>query len=171
MFKLVLTGLWVCAITLGSVYLSVQMTMAPAATDGAAAKKNTQVAQGEMITVPVIAEGKVAGYFLARISYIIDKDKVTNTDLPMTALVTDELFSLLIGNKMIDVANTASFDLNAFRSQIKDGLNRRLNNELITDVLVEQLDYLSKDDTRDHSPDSSKLSKTPVKIVEGTAVN
>lgn len=171
MFKLVLTGLWVCAITLGSVYMSIQMTMAPTAADGDAAKKNTELTQGEMITVPVIAEGKVAGYFLARISYMVDKDKLPNTDLPITALMTDELFSLLIGNKMVDIANTASFDLNAFRSHIKDGLNKRLDNEPITDVLVEQLDYLSKEDTRDNSPDSKKLSKTPVKIVEGAAVN
>lgn len=170
MFKLVLTGLWVCAITLGSVYMSIQMTMAPPASDGDAAK-NTELNQGEMITVPVIADGKIAGYFLARISYMIDKDKLQKSDLPMTALMTDELYTLLIGNKMIDVANTTSFDLNAFRSHIKDGLNKRLQDELITDVLVEQLDYLSKEDTRDNSPDSKKLSKTPVKIVEGSAVN
>ena len=170
MLKLVLTGLWVCAITLGSVWLSVQMTTAPA-DDGDAGKKNTELAQGEMITVPVISGGKIAGYFLTRVSFMIDKDKVPETEVPFNALVTDEVYSLLIGNKMVDVNNVASFDLSAFRNHIKDGLNKRLDNELVTDVLVEQLDYLAKEDTRDNSPDQNNLNKTPVKIVEGTAVN
>lgn len=170
MIKLVLTGLWVCAVTLGSVYLSIYLATAPASSDGAESR-NTELAPGEMITVPVIADGKVSGYFLTRVSFMIDKEKAIETDLPLNALVTDELFTLLIGNKLIDVANTAAFDLNGFRAQIKDDLNKRLNAEVITEVLVEQLDYLSKDDTRDNSPDAKKLNKKPVTIVEGAAVH
>ncbi|MDI7863429.1 hypothetical protein MRS76_15845 [Rhizobiaceae bacterium n13] len=170
MIKLVLTGLWVCAVTLGSVYLSIYLATAPVGEAGAE-NRNTELVPGEMITVPVISDGKVAGYFLTRISFTIDKEKVVDGSLPLNALVTDELFTLLIGNKVIDIANTSAFDLNGFRTQVKQDLNKRLGGDVITEVLVEQLDYLSKDDTRNNSPDAKKLNKKPVTIVEGAAVN
>lgn len=45
MLKLLLTGVWVCAVTLGAVYFSVQMATAPAP-DEAGAKGQLATGQG-----------------------------------------------------------------------------------------------------------------------------
>lgn len=167
MLKLVLTGLWVCVITLGAVYASVWMATAPAPDPDAAKKQNQEFVKGESINIPIISNDQVSGYFLTRISFMMNKDKVKDIKLPLTEMTTDELFSLLVGNKAIDIANVSSFDLPAFRENIKKSMNERLGGDYVADVLVEQLDYLSKDEVRADGGSPVKKNMKPVKIIPG----
>lgn len=167
MLKLLLTGVWVCAVTLGAVYFSVQMATRPPVTEEAK-KPETETIKGEAITVPLIADGAIKGYFLSRISFIVDKEKVKDGHPPTTEVMTDELFTLLVGNQMVDIGNVSSFNVDAFREAIKTDLNKKLGEGIITTVLVEQLDYLSKDDIR--SSGSGGRAPKSLKIVEGEAV-
>ncbi|SMC84874.1 flagellar basal body-associated FliL family protein [Rhizobium sp. RU36D] len=169
MMKLLLTGIWVCVVTLGTVYASVYMATRPPVDEEALRKDKLQLVKGESITVPMISNGAVTGYFLGRISFMMDKEKIKNVELPMTELMTDELFTLLVGNKMIDIANTGAFDVAAFREAIKTDMNKRLGEGFVEEVLVEQLDYLAKQDTRTGDASSAPPPK-PVTIVEGQPV-
>ncbi|MFB9950196.1 hypothetical protein ACFFP0_15140 [Rhizobium puerariae] len=171
MVKLLLTGLWVCIVTLGAVYFSVQMSAAPAPVDEEAKKKELlELVRGESITIPVISDGAITGYFLSRVSFMMDKAKIKDVKLPMAELTTDELFTLLIGNRMVDLAKPGAFDLEKFRSSIRDGLNRKLGDGLVAEVLVEQLDYLSKEDIRNNASRGNKNPNPGKKIVEGVKV-
>lgn len=148
MIKVVLTGVWVCLVTLAAVYFSVQLAMKPPVDEAAANKPAVEMIKGESITVPLLSDGKVQGYFIGRISFMMDKDKAKGVDLPMTEYMTDELFSTLVGNPMINIADPKGFKLEDFKKMVKDDLNKRLGDAYIADILVEQLDYLSKDDIR-----------------------
>jgi hypothetical protein len=171
MVKLIFTGLWVCAVTLGAVYFSVQMSAPPPPVDEAELlKARSELVKGESINVPMLSNGAVQGYFITRISFMMDKEKIKTVKLPVTELMTDELFTLLVGNRMVDLSHTASFDLAAFRASIKDNLNKRFGDEYVLDVLVEQLDYLSKDDIRTNGERSPGKQVAPIKIVEGAKV-
>lgn len=171
MVKLLLTGLWVCVVTLGAVYFSVQMSAAPAPVDEEAKKKELQeLVRGESITIPVISDGAITGYFLSRISFMMDKEKIKGVKLPITEVTTDELFTLLIGNKMVDLSKPGAFDLEKFRSSIKDDLNGKLGEGLVAEVLVEQLDYLSKEDIRNNASRGNKNPNPGQKIVEGVKI-
>lgn len=148
MLKLVLTGLWICGLTLGSVYFSMKMAAGPGPVDEAALKRESEeYIAGEMVTVPVLGAGAVQGYFLAKLSFAAEKDLLKNVKEPIKELVTDELYTLLIGNDLIDIRNTKTFDLDHFKSSVRDALNKRLNGEVIKTVLIEQLEYVSKEDT------------------------
>lgn len=168
MLKIVFIGLWACVVTLGTVYGSVYMATRPPVDEEALRKASLQLVRGEPITVPLIADGSVNGYFLTRISFMMDKEKITGVELPMTEYMTDELFTLLVGNKMVDIANIGAFDVAAFREAIKTDMNKRLGEGFVGEVLVEQLDYLAKNDTR-VGGNESKPQSSPVKIVEGEA--
>ena len=171
MLKLLLTGLWVCVITLGAVYASVQINKPAPPVDEAAKKKEMEeLVRGESITIPVISEGAITGYFLGRVSFMMDKEKIKGVKLPMTELTTDELFTLLIGNKMVDLSKPGAFDLEKFRSNIKDSLNKKLGDGLVAEVLVEQLDYLSKEDIRNNASRGNKNPNPGQKIVEGVKI-
>lgn len=171
MIKLLLTGLWVCAVTLGAVYGSVQMSKPKPVVDEATQLRNkSELVKGENINVPVLGNGKVQGYFVTRISFLMDKEKIKGVHLPTTEMMTDELFSLLVGNKMVDLGNTKAFDLDAFRKSIKEKLNERFQGEYVLDVLVEQLDYLSKDDIRTNAERPPGKQVAPTKIVEGVKI-
>ncbi|ABC89507.1 hypothetical conserved protein [Rhizobium etli CFN 42] len=168
MIKLVLTGIWVCAITLASVYFSVYLATAPAPAATDSKQSALELVKGETITVPVIGDGGITGYFLGRISFMMNKDMLKGVTLPLTEMTTDELFSLLVGNKMVDLAHIKSFDPKAFREEIRKGMNERLGGEYVADVMLEQLDYLSKEEVKQNSAGQPKKLGAPVKIIEGT---
>lgn len=170
MIKLVLTGLWVCAVTLASVYFSVQTATAPAISPDDAKKAEQELVKGESINIPVIANGQVTGYFLTRISFMMVKGKANALQIPLPELTTDELFSLLVGNKTIDISHAESFDVAAFRSDLKKGMNERLGGDYVADVLIQQLDYLSKEETHGGETVGKKTVK-PVKIVQDAATD
>lgn len=167
MLKLIITGVWVCIVTLGSVYLSIQMSKAPEKPDPEAARKAVQeLVRGEVTTFPVISEGKVQGYFLTRTSYIVDKTKLAEITLPIPELITDELYTALVGNRVIKIGSSRNFDLDAFRKTIKETLNARLEADVIQDIIVEQIDYLSKDDIRSNIAQKQMTIKSGEKIID-----
>jgi hypothetical protein len=166
MIKLVLTGVWVCAVTLASVYFSVNMATAPAPAAADTKQSTLELVKGESITVPVISNGAINGYFLGRISFMMHKDMIAGLNLPLTEMTTDELFSLLAGNKRIDIANVKTFDPGAFREEIKKGMNERLGGDYVAEVMLEQLDFLSKDDVKASADGKAPKVGAPVKIVE-----
>jgi len=143
--KLILVGAWICVLTLGSVYFSMQMAAAPRVDEEAAARAAAlDLVRGSQATIPVISDGAVKGYFLTRLSYTANRELAAQQPVPVSEVITDELYSLLVGQRMIDVEKLDSFDVEAFRGRIKDGLNKRFGGEIIEDILIEQIDYIAK---------------------------
>lgn len=165
MLKLILTGVWVAVVTLGSVYASIELYK-PADPAAEAAKKKAveELVRGEMITFPVITNGAVEGYFLSRTSYIVDKTKIADVTLPIPAMLTDELYTALVGDRVIRIKENHGFDLKTFKARIKSALNARLGGDIVLDVIIEQLDYLSKKEIR-ASQDQKQTLKTGDKII------
>ena len=167
MLKLVLTGIWICAVTLGAVYFSVQMAMPPEpGSEDANRASSLEYIRGENLSIPVIANGEVNGYFVARITVRIDRDRVGKVEIPLKQLLTDELITLLSNTSLTNIAHVRTFDPSAFKEHLKKGLNGKLGEGSVETVLIEQLDYLSKDDLRAKNGDGPES----IKIVEGEAV-
>ena len=170
MIKLVGTGVWILAITLASVYFSLKMASAPKVDTAAAAREAAmEFVSGYTTTVPVIGEGGVSGYLLTKLAYKANKELAAKQVVPLPEMITDELYTLLVGKKMIDVGATGNFDLDAFRGVVKEGLNRRFGEEVIAEVYVEQIDYLTTASVED--PPQKKgvtLLKGEVPTVEQT---
>ncbi len=152
MLKLVISGIWVAIVALIATYFSVQMALAPkedeASKAAAARKAAEETVRGELTSLPVIDGGLVKGYFLTRLSYVVDKGKAATVHVPLDVMITDELYTALVGDKMIDLEHRDSFDVAAFREMVKEAVNKRLGEEIVFDVLIEQIDYLSKEDLR-----------------------
>ncbi|MFS2152065.1 hypothetical protein [Rhizobium sp. Rhizsp42] len=165
MIKLVLTGVWVCVITLAAVYMSVHLATAPAPAPDQSKQSLVELVKGESITIPVVHDGAVSGYFLGKISFMVNKEMLKGATLPLTEMTTDELFSLLVGNKMVDISNMKAFDPIAFRDMIKKDLNTHLGGEYIDQVLLEQLDYLSKEEVAANASGQPKKTGKPVNVV------
>jgi len=108
----------------------------------------------------VIRDGAVQGYFLTRLSYTVEAEKVKKLTIPVPDLVTDALYSALVGDAVIDISGESSFDLEAFKSQVKDTLNGRLGEVVFHDVVVEQIDYLSKEEIRSNMRRGSASPRT-----------
>ncbi len=170
MLKLVISGVWVAIVALIATYFSVQMALAPKVDEAAAARKAAEeTVRGELTSLPVIEDGAVKGYFLTRLSYVVDKVKVAAIHVPLEVMITDELYTSLVGDKMIDLEHRSSFDVAAFREMIKEAVNKRLGQEVVFDVLIEQIDYLSKEDLRASMAQKKGTIQSGESIVKGEA--
>ncbi|MDR6754794.1 hypothetical protein J2Y48_000067 [Mycoplana sp. BE70] len=164
MIKLVLTGIWICAITLASVYFSMQMAAAPRVDEEAAARAAAlELVKGGQATIPVISDGAVKGYFLTRLSYAANTQLAAKQVVPMNEAITDELFTLLVGQRMIDIEKLDHFDIDTFRAAVKDGLNKRFGEAVIDQVIIEQIDYIANVEV------NSKPARKGTNIVKGDA--
>jgi hypothetical protein len=166
MLKLILTGAWVAIVALGSVYASIELSkpVDPAA-EAAKQKAVQELVRGEMVTFPVISGGSVVGYFLTKTSYVVDKNKMAEVTLPIPALITDELYTALVGDQLVRVKDNRGFDVKAFRERVKTALNKRLGTDAVVDVVIEQIDYLTKDDLQGARDKPTTVTNTGEKIV------
>tara|TARA_R110002020_G_scaffold47500_3_gene135058 strand:+ start:21 stop:563 length:543 start_codon:yes stop_codon:yes gene_type:complete len=165
MIKLLITGVWICAVALASVYFSVQTANKKEQVEPDPAMfGGLETVRGDMVSIPVINDGAVNGYFLTKLSYTVDPEKVKALTIPMPDLVTDALYTALVGEQLIDFSGMQKFDLEAFKAKVKDTLNTRLGEEVFHDVIVEQIDYLSKADIR------SNMQRGAVEMKKGEPV-
>ena len=149
MIKLALTAVWICAVTLGSVYFAIQAASkvpnenAPADFFG-----GLDYVRGDVISVPVIDAGAVHGYFLARLVFTAEPEKLAALTIDPQVLITDELYTHLVGNETIDFTQMESFDLAGFRTGVRDALNERVGEKIFHEIIIEQVDYLTKEEIR-----------------------
>ncbi|MDF1610123.1 hypothetical protein PZ897_18225 [Hoeflea sp. YIM 152468] len=149
MIKLLVTGVWICGVALASVYFSAQMTSKDVDMEPAPAMfGGLETVRGEVNSIPVISSGAVQGYFLTRLSYTVDPLKTATLTVPVDDLITDALYTALVGEPVIGFPDIVSFDLDAFKALVLESLNARVGETLFHDVIVEQIDFLSKEDIR-----------------------
>lgn len=152
MIKLAISGLWIAGVTLASVYFSLQMT-----SPNTDADKNSDFFGGldyvrsDMLSIPAFADGRVQGYFITRLVYTAEPKVLQSLTLPPHVLITDELYSLLVGNSVIDFTSMEQFDMDAFRTTVRDRLNERLGKKVFHEVLVEQMEFLTKNEIRNNA--------------------
>ena len=149
MIKLLATGVWICAVALASVYFSVQSANEKNNAEPVPAMfGGLDTVRGEVTSIPVISSGAVQGYFLTRLSYTIDPKKAALLTIPVPDLIKDALYTALVGKQVIDFPSMRKFDLETFKALIRDTLNERIGDVVFHDVIVEQIDFLSKADIR-----------------------
>ena len=147
MIKFLVAALWISIATTGALVYS----FTSAQDQGAATEAEATPFQGldyvrtGVISVPVFENGKVYGYFLARLVFTAEGKRLAQLRLPPEALLTDQVYSHLFGNPQIDFTSRENIDIDAFRETIRAGVNERLGEPLLQEVLVEQLDFLPKD--------------------------
>ncbi len=146
----VLAGLWICAVALGASFGALQwkMKQADAANHVSVAKKPSELRKLRSITVPLIANGGVQGYLVAQLSYLADGEVLKALDVPPDSFVMDEAFRLLYSDEKLDYRNLERFDLAKFGAAVKAGVSARLKADVVSDVLVQEFNFISAEDVR-----------------------
>ncbi|MGB3390093.1 MAG: hypothetical protein WBA88_19155 [Pseudaminobacter sp.] len=150
MIKFIAAAVWICIATLGAVFYAFQTSEAKTETSEASGPLGgLDYIKTDVISVPVLAGNTVDGYFLARLVYTAKAERVKALSIPAESLIADEVYTYLYANKQIDFAERPNFDIDAFRNGIRDSVNKRVGEDLIREVIVEQIDFLSKAEIRD----------------------
>ena len=102
----------------------------------------------KVINVPMIAEGSVQGYIVAQLVFTADAKVLRQLPVPPEAFVVDEAFRSIYGDQKLDFKNLARYDLAQFAQTVRERVNKRLQAVVLQDVLVQDFNYVSKDQLR-----------------------
>ena len=152
MIKFIAAAIWLCAVTIGAVFYSFQT--ASAKLDAPAPPPllgGLDYIKTEIVSVPVLNDGHINGYFLTRLIYTVEPEKMAKLSVPAEALIMDEVYSYVFGNPELDFVNHETLDLDAFRAGVRESINKRVGEDFIHEVLIEQVDFLSKEEIRDNT--------------------
>jgi len=118
--------------------------------------------------VPILKDGGVEGSFLTRLAFTADPKYLARLTVPASQLVTDALYTELVGSKNIDFGHLDQFDIPTFKENVKASLNKRVGEEVFHDVIIEQIDFLSKADIRSNNQKGERsMSGSQQRVGEG----
>lgn len=152
MIKFIAAALWICIATVGAVFYSYQ-----AAGERGVAEPPKPMLGGldyiktDIISVPLIRDSVVEGYFLTNLVYTVDPQQIKKLSIPAEALIIDEVYSYLYKNPQIDFTKALALDVDAFRATIRDTINARVGEKLVHEVLIDQINFLSKEEIRNNT--------------------
>ncbi len=151
MLKLVLTGIWVALVTAAAAYFSAGfMAQAPGDATAEKDKPELEQVQTEMTSVPMLRGGEVLGYVIVQLNFAVDKAKLEELHVEPGPYLTDAAFRAVFLNPEADFARLRSSDIDALTASIKTEANKRLGGEVVHDVLLQQLNFVRRDDVRTH---------------------
>lgn len=169
MLKFIVAAVWVVVVTVGSIFFAFSSTgdKPGEAEKPAAFFGGLDYVKTDVISVPIVKGGEVAGYFIARFVYTAEPARIAQLSVPMQAIITDEFFTYLYSNPLMDFTRGDRIDIDAFRSGLRDSLNKRIGEDFVHEVMLEQVDYLSKQEIRDNAmkrrapPKAKQLPEAP----------
>ena len=147
MIRLIACCVWICAVTLASAYVGATFFRSGADQTAAQPQKieGLEHRKTQPISVPMISGGAVAGYVVAQFIYLIDPEALKRLSVPPDVFITDEAFRMLYVGK-VDFNHLEKYDLPALTGELVKKVNQRLGGDIVKDVLVEQFNYVPKDD-------------------------
>ncbi|MEG8099253.1 hypothetical protein [Candidatus Liberibacter brunswickensis] len=146
MFKILFSGIWISIVTLISFYMfflrSVDINKENVTS--VVVKKN-DIVEGELVSIPIVSHGLLQAYFFVKLSFIINE---TKDEHYLKEISTDYLYTLFSNSTMDDMVKVKAFGFDNLRLKIKEDLNLILGFKLISNVLIDKLNYLSILDIR-----------------------
>ncbi len=149
MIRIVLIGLWICAVALGSLYFAVWQNSATAAV----APQTQEVlddGKTEVFSVPIIIDNAVQGYVICQLAYTLDHRVNAPFKVSVSYFINDEIFSQFYGHYS-DVKDVQKVKFDDVKKSIIDGVNARFPQPLVKDLLVEQFNYITAKEIRDQN--------------------
>ena len=152
MIKFVAAALWLCAVAIGAMFYSFQTASAKIdAPPPPPLLGGLNHIKTDIISVPVVNDGHIHGYFLTRLVYTVEPAQLAKLSVPAEALIVDQVYAYIFGNRDLDFVDHETIDLDAFREGVRKKINDKVGEQLVHDVLIEQVDFLSKDEIRDNT--------------------
>jgi hypothetical protein len=144
--KLLVSGLWVAAVALGTAY-GVALYL-PGGSDAKAAAAPPPALQSQktrVINVPVVVDGALRGFVAAQFVFTEDANVLKTLQVPPDVYLLDEAFRAIYSDTALDPRHVEKYDLQKLTARLVKSTNDRLGAPLIRDVLIENFSYIDKD--------------------------
>ncbi|MES2029322.1 MAG: hypothetical protein V4477_09120 [Pseudomonadota bacterium] len=149
MMKLLITGIWACLVTVGTSFgISYWKETAAALPAKQDQPEGLVYEKTKVLNVPMIADGSVQGYIVTQIVFTADAQVLRRLPVPPEPFVVDEAFRTIYGDQKLDFKNLGRYDLTQFAQTVRAQVNKRLQTDALQEVLVQDFNYVSKDQIR-----------------------
>lgn len=150
MIKLAITGIWICLVTIASMYAAASIWQTPAnpEAEGDRYFGGLEALKTNLISVPVIADGSVKGYVLAQFTFTMKSNVLNRMTVKPDVYLLDSAFRSIYGGNARQLTGAKKQDLEALTAQIKDHVNARFGQAFVDEVLIEKYTFLPKDEVR-----------------------
>jgi hypothetical protein len=99
-----------------------------------------------VLSVPMVENGAVQGYIVARFVYTVEAKAVQRLDVPPEPFVVDEAFRKIYADERLDFRKLARYDLSILTTAIKQRVNERMQADIVQDILIEDFNYVSREE-------------------------
>ena len=147
MIRLLLIGLWVCILTAGASYAVVYM-----GENGSLLPQREEYLDGlqylktRVLSIPMVENGSVRGYIVAQFVYTVEGRTMHQLTVPPEPFLVDEAFRKIYADDSMDFRKLARYDLSVLTASIKQRVNERMHGDVVKDVLVEDFNYVAKEE-------------------------
>ena len=147
MIRLLLIGLWVCILTVGASYAVVYM-----GEHGSLLPQREEYLDGlqyqktRVMSIPMVEDGSVRGYIVAQFVYTVEGRTLHQLSVPPEPFIVDEAFRKIYADDSMDFRKLARYDLTILTASIKQRVNERMHGDIVKDVLVEDFNYVAKEE-------------------------
>ncbi len=159
MLKFVLLGVWVIVATAASTFASVYLKPGPEASgDAVPGDQGVEELKAEMTSIPMIRGGDVVGYVILQLSFGVDRRVLSEVKLEPGPYLNDAAFRVIFASTDIDFRRLRGSDLDRLTEAVAAEANKRIGAHLVRHVLIQQLNFVRKEDIR-----TNWIGKGPVK--------
>lgn len=145
MIKLIASCLWICLITAAAGYAAATWKLQAEAAIPAPNAEKLQYHKSGTLNVPMIANGAVQGYVVVQFGFT-ETEKAANLPVPPDAFLLDEAFRIIYSDPKLDFHHLEKYDVAGLTKALVQTVNRRLNEDAIKEVLVEEINFVSNNE-------------------------
>ncbi len=149
MLKLVAIGFWIIAVTAGATFGSVYIAKSSGQTEAEEEPDlGVEELKSEMTSFPIMRNGGVTGYLILQLSFSTDRRLLAERKVDPLPYLMDAAFRVIFARTDVDFRRLRSRDLEQVTAAIATEANSRLGMELVRHVLVQQVNFVNKEDIR-----------------------
>lgn len=148
MLKLVAIGVWVILVTAGATYASVYFSSKQQQEATVDPDLGYEQLNSEMMSVPVMRNGDITGYLITQLSFSADRGILEKKKIDPMPFMMDAAFRTIFANPDIDFRRLRDGDIELLTSGIAKKANERIGADLVRHVLLQQLNFVRKEDIR-----------------------
>lgn len=148
MLKLVAVGIWVILVTAGATFASVYLGSSNSGEGKEKPDAGVEELTSEMTSIPVMRDGDITGYLILQLSFAADKAVLDEKKLDPMPFMKDAAFRVIFASTDIDFRHLKKDDLDQLTANIAKEANTRVGAELVRDVLLQQFNFVRKEDIR-----------------------
>lgn len=145
MLRIILLGLWICAVALGAFIFALRMPPKSLIGGGHISVESTlDYERTKVLDIPIIRENELKGYVVAQFVYVIDsKAGAVLGNSILADYINDALFEKFYGS-YTTADQIDKVDVKLLKTELMADINKRLPKPFLKDLIVAHFSYYTK---------------------------